>query len=65
MEFSLPQSLSSSVPQSLSQADICSDSLYLSLTYSDAPGMTQDDPRVTRDDLRLTQEVPRMTQDDP
>ena len=42
----------------LTLADICSDSLYLSLTYSGAPGMTQSDPWVTQED-------PWVTQDDP
>ncbi len=42
----------------LANTDICFNSLYLSLTYSVAPGMTKGDPWVTQDD-------PWVTQDDP
>ena len=44
---------------------LISDSLYLSLTYSGAPGMTQSDPWVTKDDHWVTQDDHWVTQDDP
>ena len=39
--------------------------LYLSFTYSGAPGMTQGDPLVTQDDPWMTQDVPWVTQGVP
>merc|ERR1712082_127364 len=60
------------LPSWLPNTDICFDSLYLSLTYSDAPGITWNltlgdlaDPRLPLGDPWVTPDDPRLTQDDP